>query len=70
MRAGFTRKENLYTANIVNQSGFNQEEVLQGSQLSGIKGYLAKVIFSVDSSTNVGGSKEIWCVGTTFKQSS
>ncbi len=70
MRAGFTRKENLYTANIVNQSGFNQEEVLQGSQLSGIKGYLAKVKFSVDSSTNVGGSKEIWSVGTTFVQSS
>jgi len=70
MRAGFNRKENLYTANIVNQSGFNQEEVLQGSQLSGIKGYLAKVKFSVDSSTNVGGSKEIWAVGTTFAQSS
>ena len=69
-RAGFTRKENLYTANIVNVSNFNPEEVLPGSQLSGVKGYLARVVFSVDSSTNVGGSKEIWCVGTTYSQSS
>ena len=69
-RAGFTRKENLYTANIVNVSNFNPEEVLPGSQLSGVKGYLARVVFSVDSSTNIGGSKEIWCVGTTYSQSS
>ena len=70
MRAGFTRKENLYTANIINSSGFSPEQVLPSSQLSGIKGYLAKVRLSVDTVTDVGGSKEIWCLGTTFNQSS
>ena len=69
-RVGFDRKENLYVANIINQSSATEGEVIQGSLLTGIKGYLANVQMSVDTSTNVGGAKEIWSVGTTFVQSS
>ena len=69
-RVGFDRKENLYVANIINLSSATEGEVIQGSLLTGIKGYLANVQISVDTSTNVGGAKEIWSVGTTFVQSS
>ena len=69
-RVGFDRKENLYVANIINQSSATEGEIIPGSLLTGIKGYLANVQISVDTSTNVGGGKEIWSVGTTFVQSS
>tara|TARA_R110002096_G_scaffold435437_1_gene660764 strand:- start:156 stop:2108 length:1953 start_codon:yes stop_codon:yes gene_type:complete len=69
-RAGFDRKENLYVANIINKSSAAEGEIIPGSLLTGIKGYLANVQMSVDTSTNVGGAKEIWSVGTTFVQSS
>lgn len=69
-RAGFDRKENLYVAKIQNQSSIGFQEVLQGGSLTGIKGYLMNVQLNVDSSTNVGGPKEIWSIGTTFVQSS
>tara|TARA_R110000787_G_scaffold187082_1_gene298827 strand:- start:144 stop:2102 length:1959 start_codon:yes stop_codon:yes gene_type:complete len=69
-RAGFDRKENLYVAEIQNQSNVGFQEVLPGSSLTGIKGYLININLNVDSSTNLGGPKEIWSVGTTFKQSS
>ncbi len=69
-RAGFDRKENLYVAKIQNQSSIGFQEVLPGNSLTGIKGYLMNVQLNVDSSTNVGGPKEIWSIGTTFVQSS
>jgi len=69
-RVGFDRKENLYVAKIQNQSSIGFQEVLPGSSLTGIKGYLMNVQLNVDSSTNVGGPKEIWSIGTTFVQSS
>ena len=69
-RAGFDRKENLYVAKIQNQSSVGFQEVLPGSALTGVKGYLMNIQLNVDSSTNLGGPKEIWSVGTTFVQSS
>ena len=69
-RAGFDRKENLYTANLVNTSQPNPEEVIGSNVLTGLKGYLLEATFQVDQSTNVGGPKEIWSVGTTYVQSS
>ncbi len=69
-RAGFDRKENLYVAKIQNQSSIGFQEVLPGNSLTGIKGYLMNVQLNVDSSTDVGGPKEIWSIGTTFVQSS
>ena len=69
-RAGFERKENLFVANIINQSRINFEEVIGGNLLTGVKGYLMTVQMNTDNTTNVGGAKELWSVGTTFKQSS
>ena len=69
-RSGFNRKENLYVANISNLSSASDQEVISGSLLGGIKGYVANVQIRVDNSTNVGGLKELWSVGTTFVQSS
>ena len=69
-RAGFDRKENLYVAKINNKSSIRLNEVLGGNQVSGVKGYLLNAVLSIDNQTNVGGPKELWCVGTTFVQSS
>ena len=69
-RAGFDRKENLYVANLINNSAQRPDGILFGSQMSGIKAYFATVTIATDASTDVGGLKEIWSVGTKFIQSS
>jgi len=69
-RAGFDRKENLYVANLINNSAQRPDGILYGSQMSGIKAYFATVTIQTDSSTDVGGLKEIWSVGSTFVKSS
>jgi hypothetical protein len=69
-RAGFNRKENLYVANLINNSIVRPEEIIFGSDISGIKGYFATVKISTDNYTDVGGLKELWSVGTKFVQSS
>ena len=69
-RAGFNRKENLYVANLINNSAVRPEEIIFGNEISGIKGYFATVKISTDNYTNVGGLKELWSVGTKFIQSS
>ncbi len=69
-RAGFDRKENLYVANLINNSTARPNEVIFGASMSGIKGYFARVKISTDNYTNVGGLKEIWSVGSKFVQSS
>ena len=69
---GFTRKENKYVANLINNSPgtpFNVPgEVVFGSQISGIKGFFTTVKIKTDDITDVGGEKELFAVGTTFKQ--
>lgn len=69
-RAGFDRKENMYVANLINNSTVRPDEVLFGSSISGIKGYFATVKISTDNYTDVGGLKELWSVGSKFVQSS
>ncbi len=69
-RAGFNRKENLYVANLINNSVVRPEEIIFGNEISGIKGYFATVKISTDNYTNVGGLKELWSVGSKFVQSS
>ena len=69
-RAGFDRKENLYVANLINNSTARPDEVVFGSSISGIKGYFATVKISTDNYTDVGGLKELWSVGSKFVQSS
>lgn len=68
--AGFNRKENLYVANLINNSSPRQSEVIFGNSISGIKGYFATVKISTDSTTNTGGLKELWSVGSRYVLSS
>lgn len=69
-RSGFDRKEDKYTANLVNNSLANQQEVRFGDEISGIKGYFAVVDMSIDPVTDVGGVKELFSVSTNFEYSS
>jgi hypothetical protein len=69
-RVGFTRKENKYFANLVNNSSARPGEVVFGSATTGIKGYLATVKISTDATTDPGGSKELFAVSTEFVVSS
>jgi hypothetical protein len=57
-------------ANLINNSIVRPEEIIFGSDISGIKGYFATVKISTDNYTDVGGLKELWSVGTKFVQSS
>tara|TARA_R100001594_G_scaffold771_9_gene3132 strand:+ start:1266 stop:2999 length:1734 start_codon:yes stop_codon:yes gene_type:complete len=69
-RAGFHRKENKYVANLVSASAPMPGEVIYGNQVSGVKGYLMTAKISTDSSTEVGGMKELFSVSSNFVLSS
>ena len=62
--SGFNRKENKYYANLINTSTAQPGEVVFGEQVSGIKARFATVKFSTDATTDPGGTKELWSVGT------
>ena len=68
--AGFTRKENQYVANLVNDSIAAAGEIRFGNKMTGIKGYFAKVSFSTDQVTDIGGPKEIWSLSSEVVRSS
>ena len=68
--AGFTRKENRYVANLINNSTAREGEVIFGSSMSGIKGYYSTVQLSTDDTTEPGGEKELFLVSSTFSVSS
>ena len=81
--AGFTRKENKYMANLINNSPASAGEVeLQnntdlakagyawGASMTGIKGYFATVTASTDSVTDPGGMKELFAVSSQYVESS
>jgi len=69
-RAGFSRKENKYMANIVNNSVAAPGEVRFGNQMSGIKGHFATVTLSTDTVTDFGGPKELFAVSSEYAESS
>jgi hypothetical protein len=69
-RAGFNRKENKYFANLINNSAARPGEVFFGDATTGIKGYLATVKVSTDTTTDLGGLKELFAVSTEFVVSS
>jgi len=69
-RSGFYLKENKYFANLVNNSEATPGEVVFGSSMTGIKGHFATVKLSTDTTTNVGGTKELFAVSTEFVVSS
>ena len=68
--AGFTRKENKYYANLVNDSEATAAEVRFGDQMTGIKGYYCTVVIENDDYTNPGGAKELFAVNSNFSISS
>ena len=69
-RAGFDRKENHYVANLINASVARPGEVIFGSEVSGVKGYLMTVKMSIDGSTDVGGAKQLFSVSSNYVLSS
>tara|TARA_R110000772_G_scaffold268686_2_gene397476 strand:- start:24189 stop:24806 length:618 start_codon:yes stop_codon:yes gene_type:complete len=65
--AGFKRKENKYSANLLNNSVISREgEVRGGKSVSGIKGFYADVTLSTDSTTDIGGAKQLFSVSSEF----
>jgi hypothetical protein len=73
--AGFNRKENLYVANLINNSPATNGEVgniqinaggVSYNAMSGIKGFYATVTISTDAVTNLGGEKELFAVSTEY----
>ena len=65
------RKENRYVANLINANPNKRPgEVIFGDSMSGIKGYFATVKISTDQSTDTGGPKELFAVGSNFVVSS
>ena len=69
-RAGFDRKENHYVANLVNASTARPGEIIFGSNVSGVKGYLMTVKMSIDGTTDVGGAKQLFSVSSNYVLSS
>ena len=68
--AGFDRKENKYVANLINNSGAAQGEILFGTSISGIKGYYVTATMSTDLVTNLGAEKQLFSVGTNYNMNS
>ena len=68
--AGFTRKENKYMANLINNSPAAAGEVVWGDAMTGIKGYFATIKMSTDSVTDVGGMKELFAASSQYVESS
>ena len=66
--SGFNRKENKYVANIVNNSGSRQDEVIFGNSISGIKGFYTNVTMVTDQLTNPGGEKQLFSVSANYTQ--
>ena len=73
--AGFNRKENLYVANLINNSPATNGEVgniqinaggVSYNAMSGIKGFYATVTISTDAVTDLGGEKELFAVSTDY----
>jgi len=68
-RAGFSRKENKYMANLVNSSIAAPGEVIFGADMTGIKGYFATVTISNDTVTDPGGMKELFAASSDYVES-
>ena len=70
LRAGFNRKENIYVANLISTSLAMPGEISFGQNITGIKGFIATVKFKTDSTTQLGGEKELWSVRSDYANSS
>jgi len=66
-RAGFDRKQNKYMAVIPNNTTTPMPgEVVFGNSMTGIKAYYATVTMKTDATTDPGGLKELFAVGSVF----
>jgi hypothetical protein len=65
-QSGFDLKENKYVASLINNSTSSEREVNFGQQIAGVKGFYANVTFSTDATTDPGGEKQLFSVGTTY----
>jgi hypothetical protein len=65
-QSGFDLKENKYVASLINNSTPSEREVNFGQQIAGVKGFYANVTFSTDTTTDPGGEKQLFSVGTTY----
>jgi len=70
LHAGFDRKENLYVANLINNSAPMPGEIIYGDQMGGIKGYYTIINMSTDTDTDPGGMKELYQLTATYNISS
>ena len=64
--AGFTRKENRYSANLVSITPAQQGEIIFGNAISGIKGFFIVGVVQTDSTTDVGGEKQLFSVMSEY----
>ena len=66
-RQGFDRKQNVYMASLLNNSGPRDGEVIfDGSSSTGIKAFYANVIMQTDLTTDPGSQKQLFTVGSNF----
>jgi len=69
-RAGFDLKENRYVANVINATTAQPGEIIIGAEASGIKGYFTTLKLTTDETTDLGGTKELFAVGSEYVMSS
>jgi len=70
LNAGFNRKENIYLANLVSNSIAMPNEVSFGNQITGVRGFVATAKFQTDSTTQLGGTKQLWSTRSEYVNSS
>ena len=64
--AGFTRKENRYSANLISTTPAQEGEILFGNAISGIKGFFVVGVIQTDNTTDVGGEKQLFSVMSEY----
>ena len=66
IHAGFNRKENKYVANIINNTSLSSAEIRGGRDITGLKGFFTTVTISTDNTTDPGGVKQLFSVGSKY----
>jgi len=66
IHAGFNKKENKYVANIINNTSLSPAEIRGGKSMTGVKGFFTTVTVSTDNVTDVGGTKQLFSVGSKY----
>ena len=66
IHAGFDRKENKYVGNLRNFTPASNGEVIWGESISGVKGFYTLGTFSTDTTTDLGGNKQLFSVESSY----